>query len=152
MNEIGSGYFASLGIPLMTGRDFDDRDTTAGAKVAIVNEEFARYFFGGANPIGRRFVPGTGNVVPDTEIVGMVRNSHYAAVREKQPRVYYVPWRRQKNTGSLNFYVRCALPPGEFINRWCSHAPTHHFALGVGHRRAAVTKVAELMLFPWGSV
>ena len=41
--------------------------------------------------------------------------------------------------------VRFALPPGEFIDRWCGHAPTHHFALGVGHRRAAVPKVAELM-------
>ncbi|MGD0775839.1 MAG: L-fucose/L-arabinose isomerase family protein [Candidatus Solibacter sp.] len=47
--------------------------------------------------------------------------------------------------GNTNSRVRFALPPGEFINRWCSHAPTHHFALGVGHRRAAVAKVAELM-------
>jgi L-arabinose isomerase len=46
--------------------------------------------------------------------------------------------------GSTNSRVRFALPPGEFINRWCSHAPTHHVALGVGHVRAAA-KVAELM-------
>jgi L-arabinose isomerase len=47
--------------------------------------------------------------------------------------------------GNTNSRVRFALPPGEFINRWCSHAPTHHFALGVGHLRATVAKVAELM-------
>jgi L-arabinose isomerase len=47
--------------------------------------------------------------------------------------------------GNTNSRVRFALPPAEFINRWCAHAPTHHFALGVGHRRAAVAKVAELM-------
>jgi L-arabinose isomerase len=47
--------------------------------------------------------------------------------------------------GNTNSRVRFSLPPGEFINRWCSHAPTHHFALGVGHRRAAIAKVAELM-------
>jgi L-arabinose isomerase len=47
--------------------------------------------------------------------------------------------------GNTNSRVRFALPPGEFVNRWCSHAPTHHFALGAGHRRAAVAKVAELM-------
>jgi L-arabinose isomerase len=47
--------------------------------------------------------------------------------------------------GNTNSRVRFALPPGEFINQWCGHAPTHHFALGVGHRRAAVAKVAELM-------
>jgi L-arabinose isomerase len=47
--------------------------------------------------------------------------------------------------GNTNSRVRFALPPAEFINRWCGHAPTHHFALGVGHRRAVVAKVAELM-------
>jgi L-arabinose isomerase len=47
--------------------------------------------------------------------------------------------------GNTNSRVRLALPPGEFINRWCSHAPTHHFALGAGHRRTALAKVAELM-------
>jgi len=51
--------------------------------------------------------------------------------------------------GNTNSRVRFALPPAEFINRWCSHAPTHHFALGVGHRRAAVAKVAELMGIPF---
>ncbi|MEO8370182.1 MAG: L-fucose/L-arabinose isomerase family protein [Candidatus Solibacter sp.] len=45
--------------------------------------------------------------------------------------------------GNTNSRVRFALPPAEFINRWCGHAPTHHFALGVGHRRAQLEKVAE---------
>ncbi len=115
MNEIGPGYFSSLGIPLMTGRDFDERDNAPGAKVAIVNEEFVRYFFGGASPVGKRFTTGTGKVVPDTEIIGVVRNSHYAAVREKQPRVYYIPWRQQKSTGSLDFYLRCGVPPKSIV-------------------------------------
>ncbi len=47
--------------------------------------------------------------------------------------------------GNTNSRVRFALPPAEFINQWCAQAPTHHFALGVGHRRAALAKVAELM-------
>ena len=47
--------------------------------------------------------------------------------------------------GNTNSRVRFAQPPAEFINQWCSHAPTHHFALGVGHRRADVAKLAELM-------
>jgi L-arabinose isomerase len=50
--------------------------------------------------------------------------------------------------GNTNSRVRFALPPAEFINRWCSHAPTHHFALGVGRLGAAVAKVAELMGIP----
>ena len=54
--------------------------------------------------------------------------------------------------GNTNSRVRFALPPAEFINRWCSPAPTHHFALGGGHRRAAVAKVAELMGIPLEAV
>jgi L-arabinose isomerase len=50
--------------------------------------------------------------------------------------------------GNTNSRIRFALPPGEFINRWCSHAPTHHFALGVGHRRAAVSRTG-LLACPW---
>ncbi len=47
--------------------------------------------------------------------------------------------------GNTNSRVRFRLPPGEFINRWCAEGPTHHFALGTGHRRGALRKVAELM-------
>ena len=49
-----SRYFATLGIPLKAGRDFDDRDTEDGARVLIVSESFARRFFPGEDPIGKR--------------------------------------------------------------------------------------------------
>jgi len=54
--------------------------------------------------------------------------------------------------GNTNSRVRFALPPAAFINRWCAHAPTHHFALGVGHRRAQLEKVAELLGIPLETV
>jgi L-arabinose isomerase len=47
--------------------------------------------------------------------------------------------------GNTNSRVRFGLPPAEFINRWCAEGPTHHFALGIGHRSGVVAKVAELM-------
>ena len=53
-NVIAPGYFATLGTPLLSGREFDDRDTDTSPKVAIVNESFARYFFGDASALGRR--------------------------------------------------------------------------------------------------
>ena len=52
-NVIAPGYFATLGTPLVAGREFDDRDTGTSPKVAIVNESFARYFFGDASALGR---------------------------------------------------------------------------------------------------
>jgi predicted permease len=115
VNQIGPGFFGQMGIPLLFGREFTERDNRAGQKVAIVNEQFARYFFGNANPLGRKFTPGWGKVTPDIEIVGVVKDSHYAQVNEKPVRVYYTPWRQSEDLGSLNFYLRSALPPSQIL-------------------------------------
>jgi predicted permease len=101
-----------MGIPLVMGREFTERDNLAGPKVAIVNEKFAKDFFGGQSPLGRKFTPGTGpKAIPDIEIVGVVKNSHYRAVKEKPLRVYYTPWRQDNRIGEMSFYVRSKLPP-----------------------------------------
>ena len=54
-NRVGPGYFRTMGTTLMAGRDFNDGDTLLSPQVAIVNEEFASRFFGGANPVGHTF-------------------------------------------------------------------------------------------------
>lgn len=118
INMVGPGYFANLGVPLINGRDIQNSDTQAAPKVAVVNEQFAKDFFKGANPIGRRIGVGWGNDVKmDVEIVGMVKNAHYANVREKQPRIYYTAWRQDKDTGSMCYFVRTALPEGQMIRQ-----------------------------------
>jgi predicted permease len=109
-NMAGPGYFGKLGIPLINGREFTDRDVAGGPKVAVVNERFAKYFFGNQNPIGRKFGGGRGHVTLDTEIVGVVKDSHYSDVKKTPPRVYYTPWRQSDDTGEISFYVRTALP------------------------------------------
>ncbi len=53
-NEVGTGFFATLDIPLLRGRDFTDADTLGAPQVAIVNESFAKRFGLGDNPIGKR--------------------------------------------------------------------------------------------------
>jgi predicted permease len=113
LNVIGSGFFSKMGIPLLAGREFTERDTQAGPKVAVVNETFARYFFKDRDPIGRKFIPGRGNVTPDIEIVGVVKDSHYAGVKQTPPRVYYTPWRQSQDIGAISFYVRSALLPSQ---------------------------------------
>ena len=57
-NSVGPGFFGKMGVPLINGREFTERDTAAGPKVAIVNENFARHFFQNRNPIGRKFAEG----------------------------------------------------------------------------------------------
>jgi len=114
-NLVGAGFFGKMGIPLIAGREFTERDNLAGGKVAIVNQTFARHFFGNGNPIGRKFCPGWGKVTPDIEIVGVVKDTKYSSVKEKPPRLYYTPWRQSKDIGSISFYVRTALEPAQVI-------------------------------------
>jgi putative ABC transport system permease protein len=90
-NWVGEGYFKTLGIPLLAGRDFGEKDTTMSPKVAIVNEEFARRFAKGPNPVGLRIRREATPHEPESvfEIVGVVKNSKYGDLRERfRPIVY----------------------------------------------------------------
>jgi predicted permease len=87
-NVIGPAYFATLGTPLVSGREFDDRDHARSPKVAIVNATFARYFFGTAPALGRRI---TTAGVP-YEIVGVVRDAKYRNLRDPMMKTMYIPW------------------------------------------------------------
>jgi predicted permease len=105
-----------MGIPLIAGREFTAADTLASAKVAIVNQQFARHFFGDRNPVGLKYAEGVGlQIRPDVEIVGVVKDTLYSDVKQKPPRLDYRPWRQDKRIGSLSFYVRTALPVDALI-------------------------------------
>ena len=88
---VSPGYFTTMGIPLLLGRDIDDRDNLSARDVMVVNETFAKYFFGSENPIGRRV--GTKEGLYQWEIIGVVKNSKYTALREGPIRMIYVPAR-----------------------------------------------------------
>jgi predicted permease len=103
-----AGYFKALGVPLLSGREFSERDAAGAPKVAVVNEEFAKYFFKGASPLGRRLVFGEGDVKLDIEIVGVVRNNKHAGLRDTVKRTVHVPYMQEENIGGMNVYVRAA--------------------------------------------
>ena len=92
-NWISPSYFLTTGIPIVSGREFDDHDTQSGAQVAIVNEAFAQKFFPGQNPIGRRI--GRGPRQPqgaslNIEIVGLTRNARTQNLHEPtQPMAFF---------------------------------------------------------------
>lgn len=86
-NFVSPDYFATFGIPLMAGRDFDSRDVDQGRKVAIVNETFSRKFFPGRNPIGMTFRRGT----QFFEIVGVVGDASYESLRDPVPPTEFLP-------------------------------------------------------------
>lgn len=85
-NSVAPGYFSALGIPLLSGRDFNDGDRRGSTHVFIVNEAFARKVFGTPNALGKRFAtPGGDEGVVWTEIVGVVGNERDARVAHTLP-------------------------------------------------------------------
>ena len=83
-NHFGPGYLKTMGIGLIAGRDFNDRDTLNAPQVAIVNEAFAKSFYKGANPVGHTFrvEAGAGEADRVYEVVGLIRNTKYYELRE----------------------------------------------------------------------
>ena len=104
---VGPGYFATMGIPLVRGREFTDRDAKGSPRVAIINETMARYFFGDTDPIGRRFGVGRDSATT-IEIVGVVKDVRSLALRETPPRYAYLPYAQDDSLTQLTFYVRAA--------------------------------------------
>ena len=112
VDGISPGYFKTMGIPVLAGRDFDDRDVRSKAGVMIVNETFARHYFGNENPVGRHvgLAPG----VFDVEIVGVVKDGKYTGLREEPVRMMYVPQRERIGTSQMTVLVRTAGDPLAF--------------------------------------
>jgi predicted permease len=106
---ISPGYFATMRIPLLLGRDIDERDVSSTNKVMVVNETFARHFFAGGNPIGRRV--GLAEGVYDYEIVGVVKDGKYTGLREESLRMVYVPFRPGPWASHMVVHLRTASDP-----------------------------------------
>jgi predicted permease len=113
-NEISAGYFRTLGVPLMSGREFTDADGLGAPKVAIVNEAFIKKFNLGRDAVGKRMTSGGGTEL-DTEIVGVVQNAKYSRVKNEVPPLFFLPYRQDKDLGSINVYVRTSLEPEQIL-------------------------------------
>jgi predicted permease len=114
MNSISPGYFETMRIPLLEGRDFRPADAKKEPTVVIVNKRFADHFFPGRTAVGRHLGYGTG---PDAkltfEIVGVAANALYEGPREGVHRQVYIP-----NWGKFSavFYVRTETPASQSYN------------------------------------
>ncbi len=90
INTVTPGYFEAVGMSVHRGRDFAGQDASSAPPVAIVNETAARYFFGGADPVGQRI--GTGRNGPaEIEVIGVVSDAKYLDLREGRRRIVYRP-------------------------------------------------------------
>jgi predicted permease len=120
-NSVSPGYFETLHMALLAGRNFTKGDTSAGARVAIINQTLAGRFFPGLNPIGRTFRVNqiSGQSGPPIEIVGLVRDAKYEFVRENtHPTAFFPDAQPQypKLLESENFELRTVIQPSALVS------------------------------------
>jgi predicted permease len=125
-NCVSPGYFATLGVPLIEGRDFSERDTgTIMHKgipfpipsVIIINQKMAKYYFGNRSAVGRHI--GFGNepgAVADMEIIGVVKDFKYLGVRDQITRQALIPYLALPFAINMTSYVRTSMPPEQVFS------------------------------------
>jgi putative ABC transport system permease protein len=115
-NWVSPGYFSTLGIPLITGRDFAAPDGPGAQKVVIVNEFMAKHYYpNGA--VGRKLAFGSGNDVKfEYEVIGVVADSKQAQSKEEPRPFAYMPYAQLDNLGRATFYLRTAGAPTALAN------------------------------------
>jgi predicted permease len=126
MNSISPDYFATMGVPILAGRDFtrnDNRDVKHGPQEwnwsptsVMINEKFAKKYFAGRNPIGLHLGFGTDPGTPtDMEVIGVVKDFKYTNLRDEIPEQAYVPYLADRHPGGMTVYVRTAMDPNQLI-------------------------------------
>ncbi|PWU06820.1 MAG: multidrug ABC transporter substrate-binding protein, partial [Terriglobia bacterium] len=117
MQFCSPGFFKTLRIPVLLGRDFDERDAKGAPKVGIVNQKFVQRYFGSANPLGRHIGmgidPGTKT---DIQIVGVVGDTKYENMRDEIPYELYIPNEQRDFVNGGTVYVRGQGDPARLFN------------------------------------
>jgi putative ABC transport system permease protein len=113
LNVVTPEYFQTVSAPITLGRAFTDRDDRNAPTVAIVTESFAKQYFPGENPVGKRIIP-NGSVDPGKppvrEIVGVVGDIHLISLRDAPKPQIYIP-HQQFGIGSMSILVRTQINP-----------------------------------------
>lgn len=110
---VGPGFFSTMQIPVLLGREISERDNAMSPHAAVVNEIFARYCFGAENPIGRHFVLGGGKFATDFEIVGLAKTTRFDSLKEDIPKAVYVPYSQnpRQSLGTMVYELRVTGDP-----------------------------------------
>ena len=127
MNVISPHYFATLGVPIIAGRDFrstDNHEVKHGPEewnwvptTVIINEKFAKKFFPGRNPVGLHIGFGTDPGTPtDMEIIGVVKDFKYTNLRDEIPPQAFLPYPGSHFLGEMTVYVRTAGDPNQIMS------------------------------------
>jgi predicted permease len=125
MNQVSPNYFATLGVPIVNGRDFRTSDTGEvkhnpeeqgdrgwQSATVMINETFAKKYFAGRNPVGMHLGFGSDPGTPtDMEIIGVVKDIKYTSLRDDIPPQAYLPYMADRFLGGMVIYVRTTADP-----------------------------------------
>ena len=109
---ISPGYFETMGIPLLDGRDFSERDDANSAGAAIINETMANRFWQGQNPIGRKFKIWRG----EKTVVGIAKNGKYRSLNELPKPFFYLPYQQGVWDLNLGIAIRATGDPASIAS------------------------------------
>jgi len=118
-NLVGSRFFETLGIPIVAGRGFGDRDTETSRKVGVINESLARSRFPGQNPVGKLFVTDSHDMdgrngtlaKAGILIVGVCGDTRYSNLRNEPPPQFLMPYVQQTDVGGMTYEIRTRMKP-----------------------------------------
>jgi predicted permease len=105
--SVGSDFFPTMGIPILSGRGFSSRDNQHAPKVAVVNQRLARDFFSNGNAIGQTVISCDPGSTP-IEIVGVSADAKYGNLREDVPPTLYLPYLQDNDAGTMTFELKTA--------------------------------------------
>ena len=130
MNEISPNYFATLGVPIVNGRDFRPTDTHEikhrpeeppdrgwESATVMINESFAKKYFAGRNPVGLHIGFGSDPGTPaDMEVIGVVKDIKYTNLKDEIPPQAYLPYLASRYVGGMVIYVRTVGDPSQLMS------------------------------------
>src|SRR5262245_26763980 len=114
VNEVGPDYFKTLGMPILSGREFTQSDRLGSMRVAIVNETFAKKFGLGRDAVGKYMGSGRNDSL-NILIVGLAKDANYSQVKQTIPPVFVTPYKQDSTAGSLVFYARTSGDPIQLL-------------------------------------
>jgi predicted permease len=111
--HIGPSFFTTMQIPILLGREINERDMRGPTPVAVVNELFARTYFANENPVGRHFLLGGDHNPTDFEIIGVSKTARLHSLKQDTPEVAYVPYTHyhRQALGQIVYELRAAGDP-----------------------------------------
>jgi predicted permease len=118
IHQVRENFLKMMGIPLLAGRDLTPRDDARAPKVAVVNQTFARRYFDGENPVGKRFsFDDSPARAGEVEIVGLAGDAKYTSQRDEVPPTAYLPWSQElRSLRSATFEVRTSGDPDSYVD------------------------------------